>query len=59
MPNKELSTVREVNIDLVIIRNKAYALAMCEHNMANREDRVADNRNIIRLYELSQQLLES
>ncbi len=42
-----------VNIDLVIIRNKAYALAN-EHDCS-----LVDNHDAALLYKLSQQLLES
>ena len=56
-----LSEVREVNIDLVIIRNRAYMIAMDKHNATidNGIESIANNYDAIELYELAQQLLES
>ena len=59
--NRGLTFGRMVNIDLVIIRNRAYAIAM-EKNKASINDgieSIANNYDAIELYELSQQLLES
>ncbi len=59
--DRGLKLGRLVDIDLVIVRNRAYAIAMTKHNSVSDDGilSIANNYDAIELYELSQQLLES
>ena len=55
--NRGLHIGRLVDMNLVVIRNRAYVLTMQEHNRANEEGRVSTTHDSIELYELANELL--